>query len=88
MDMLTFVGTDMFRMDCLIDTVFINVVVTLVPINETPQAMRANLMQQLFATKHYYSGGYFPFVLKPVIFFPFVLKLLYSSLLCLNRYIL
>ena len=39
--MLTFVVTDVFRMDYLISTVYINVAVTLVPINETSQAMRA-----------------------------------------------
>ena len=77
--MLTLVVTDMFRMDCLIDTVYINVVVTLVPINETPQTMRANLMQELFATKHYYSEeGTFLLCLNP----------LHSFFLCLNRYIL
>ena len=38
--MLTFV-TDVFRTDCLIDTVYTNVAVALVPINEMSQSARA-----------------------------------------------
>ena len=39
--MLAFIVTDVFRMDCLIDTVYINVTVAPVPIKETSQSARA-----------------------------------------------